>query len=95
MGVLINYDLDGKHTPVKDAMREKGYQDYFDYNDIVDGRSVRKRIKLPNTELYHANKGPAEARDELKIVAKSKGAKLERALATTFNPETTGWASYS
>jgi hypothetical protein len=94
MGVLVNYDLDGKHTPVKDAMKVKGYQDYFEFHEIVKGVRIKKRINLPNTTLYHNSKSASTGRDELISVAKEKGAIVEFILATQFDPETTSWASY-
>ncbi len=93
MGILLNYDLDDKHTQVKNSMKDKGYTDYFEYYKTVDGKEVKKRINLPNTTLYHVNKSVTGARDELKTVADSKGAKIEYCLATNFDPDTTGWAS--
>lgn len=95
MGVILNYDLDSKHTPVKDAMKENGYQDYFEYHKTVDGKKVKKKIDLPNTTLYHNSKSPSTAREDLKSTAKSKGAKVLYVLATKFDPDTTGWASYN
>ncbi|TNF48826.1 MAG: hypothetical protein EP305_04445 [Bacteroidetes bacterium] len=93
MGVLLNYDLKDQHTPVKNAMKEKGYQDYFEFYKTVDGVEGKKRIKLPNTTLYHGSKTAASARDELMAVAKTKNSLVEFILATSFDPDVTPWAS--
>ena len=57
--MLINYDLNDKHTPVKDAMKGKGYTDYFEFYKTVDRKRVKKRVDLPNTTLYHLSKTAA------------------------------------
>jgi len=95
MGVLVNYDLDGKHTFVKDAMKAKGYQDYFEFYEIANGIRIKKRINLPNTTLYNNSKLASSGRDELMAVAKEKGAIVEYILATQFDLGTQSWASYS
>jgi len=94
MGVIVNYDLDDKHTAVKNAMKEKGYQDYFEFYKIVSGVRTKKKITLPNTTLFHSAKSAVQGRDELKSVAESKGAKVEYILATQFDPHSPSWASY-
>jgi hypothetical protein len=95
MGVIINYDLDGKHTAVKDAMKAKGYQDYFEYFKTVDGKRVKKKIELPNTTLFHSDKSTKSARDELNGVAKVNGSKVLYILALKFIPGEIEWASYN
>lgn len=91
MGVLINYDLDGEHTPVKKAMYARGYQNYFEHYITVSGRRVKETVYLPNTTLYHNNKTPEKSREDLLEVARLKNARTEHILAVPFDPVTTAW----
>lgn len=92
MGILLNYDLDDKHTAVKTAMYDKEYQNYFEYYETVESKRVKNTIYLPNTTLYHSTKSTVEGRDELRTIAKAKGAKVDHLLVTVFNPSS-GWAA--
>lgn len=43
--VLISYDIESLHTPVKDGMKAIGYMDRIRHRD------QKKRFELPNTTL--------------------------------------------
>lgn len=82
MRSMITYDVSKKNTPVKDAMKEKGYLDYWKANE--------KTYYLPNTTLWKKDVSTATALQDLKDVVNAINAKetspfnkirLERAVA--------------
>lgn len=91
MGILLNYDLDDKHTAVKTAMYAKGYQNYFEFYTTIEGKRVKKTLYLPNTTLYHSTKSTVKGRDELRAVAKEKGANVDHLLVVSFDTSSSDW----
>lgn len=85
MNTIITYDIaegDGKpskHTEVKNAMKELGYQDFFWWTDPKT--NAKHKVYLPNTTLWKSDKTPSDAKNELLKVAKGKGAEIERVIA--------------
>lgn len=84
MPTLLTYDVQNKHSELKNAMTQMGYTDGFYSNG--------KWIQLPNTTLRHEFKSPADAREELKATCIRLGANLERCFATGISND---WASWS
>lgn len=72
--VLISYDVNAKHTDVKQAMKDKGYYDnwYYDHNPTY---------YLPNTTLWHKSKTSDQAIADIKSVCAILLVTLEKAVA--------------
>lgn len=86
--VLVSYDLSRKkHGKFKEAMKEKGYLDYFMYNN--------ETYYLPNTTLWNPKKTTASAlkdvddviRDINRPLATSEKIRLERVIAVRFTED--------
>ncbi|GAO01832.1 hypothetical protein [Anaeromyxobacter sp. PSR-1] len=73
MAAVVTYDVDARHVEVKNAMKEKGYSDFWTHN----GQSYN----LPNTTLYKPTATAATALADIKAVAAAYRVRLERALA--------------
>ncbi|PJJ64052.1 hypothetical protein [Chryseobacterium geocarposphaerae] len=71
--VLISYDVNTKHSEVKNALLALNYSDYF----ILDG----KRYDLPNTTLFHREKSSDQAMADLRRVCSNLYVTLEKAVA--------------
>lgn len=87
MATIITYDVPSKHSELKRALFKVGYKD-----EIPDtsGNCNNGIIYCPNTTLYHSSKTPSEVRDELKYECEKLEIKLERCLATSWEPS---WAA--
>lgn len=70
--VLISYDVNSKHSEVKNALLALNYSDYF----FQDGRN-----DLPNTTLFHQSKTSDQAMADMKNVCRNLYVTLEKAVA--------------
>lgn len=75
--VLITYDIESKHTEVKNSMKQLGFQ------DTVAGQTGT--VYLPNTTLWKANATPKEAIDNLRGLCDGLRVHLQRAIAMPFD----------
>ena len=75
MASIVTYDIPEKHREFKQAMFRLGYK------EKIAGESCNV-IFFPNTTLYHENKSPAQARDDVKAMCKNLDVELERCIAT-------------
>ncbi len=79
MDAVINYDVSGRHTDVKAAMKARGYLDYW-----TD--PTGKAVYLPNTTLWKRNTELEPAVRDIQQAAAQYGVRLERAVALSAQP---------
>lgn len=75
---VINYDVSGRHSDVKQEMQQRGYHDRY-----ADGGAT---YYLPNTTLWKPNTELATAMADIQSVAGKFGVTLERAIALALSP---------
>lgn len=73
--VLLSYDVDRLHSQVKAELQKLGYYDLF------KNAGDPKTYDLPNTTMWRNNKSSDQAMNDLKIVCRDLGVKLEKAVA--------------
>lgn len=89
MAIVLTYDVDKYHTPIKaHLIGTLGYQDHIDgvtYNTNTPGTSY-----LPNTTLYHPTKGKEQGFADIQAAAAAFGATLEKTI-TFLLPSPVQW----
>ena len=76
--VVVSYDVDKKHTSVKDEMMELGYYDNWKYGEGPTNQ-------MPNTTLWHKSKSSDAAIRDINNVCYKLGVTLDKAVAVLAN----------
>ena len=78
MDAVINYDVSGRHTEVKERMQGLGYMDRWTSNGTV--------YYLPNTTLWKQKTELVTAVQDIQSVTRQLQVRLERAVALSAQP---------
>lgn len=72
--VVVSYDVDQKHTTVKEEMLELGYYDNWNYGE-------GPIYQMPNTTLWHKSKSSNAAIRDIENICYKLGVTLDKAVA--------------
>lgn len=76
MQIIISYEVNTKHSAVRDIMKLKGYEEVWVKNEV--------QYQLPGTTLWKGDTTPSQAMEDLKKVARALNIELLGASAAEF-----------